>query len=233
LDLIQIIKKLGGSLKDSFLDEGFLLEKEISFGSNTRKENPKILIANTPMDFDKIKIFGSRVKTDSMQKVAEIEQAEKDKMKNKVERILAFKPDIFINRQLIYDYPEQLLIEKGVTVIEHADFEGVERLVKALGGQILSTFEEPSEGVLGEAKLMEEIMIGESKLIRFSGCKLNEACSIILRGSSQHLLDEAERSLHDALCVLSKMVQDKRMILAGGNSEIRMSIAVEELAKNV
>lgn len=185
------------------------------------------------MDFDKIKIFGSRVKTDSMQKVAEIEQAEKDKMKNKVERILAFKPDIFINRQLIYDYPEQLLIEKGVTVIEHADFEGVERLVKALGGQILSTFEEPAEGVLGEAKLMEEIMIGESKLIRFSGCKLNEACSIVLRGSSQHLLDEAERSLHDALCVLSKMVQDKRMILAGGNSEIRMSIAVEELAKNV
>lgn len=88
LDLIQIIKKLGGSLKDSFLDDGFLLEKEISFGCPTRKENPRILVANTPMDFDKIKIFGSRVKTDSMQKVAEIEQAEKDKMKAKVEKIL-------------------------------------------------------------------------------------------------------------------------------------------------
>lgn len=106
LDLIQIIKKLGGSLKESFLDDGFLLEKEISFGCPTRKENPKILVANTPMDYDKIKIFGSRVKTDSMQKVSEIENAEKEKMKNKVEKILAFKPDIFINRQLIYDYPE-------------------------------------------------------------------------------------------------------------------------------
>jgi T-complex protein 1 subunit beta len=98
LDLIQIIKKLGGSLKESFLDSGFLLEKEISFGCPTRQENPKILIANSPMDYDKIKIFGSRVKTDSMQKVAEIEQAEKEKMKSKVDKILAYKPNIFINR---------------------------------------------------------------------------------------------------------------------------------------
>lgn len=106
LDSIQIIKKLGGSLKESFLDNGFLLEKEISYGCPTRKENPKILIANTPMDYDKIKIFGTRVKADSMDKVAEIENAEREKMKRKVEKILAYKPDIFINRQLIYDYPE-------------------------------------------------------------------------------------------------------------------------------
>lgn len=62
------------------------------------KEKPRILVANTPMDYDKIKIFGTRVKVDSMDKVAEIEQAEKEKMKAKVERILAYKPDIFINR---------------------------------------------------------------------------------------------------------------------------------------
>lgn len=85
---------------------------------------------------------------------------------------------------MVYDYPEQLFAEKGVTVIEHADFEGVERLVKAMGGQIVSTFDDPNEAVLGGAKLMEEIMIGESKMIRFSGCKVNGACSIILRGSS-------------------------------------------------
>lgn len=68
-----MIKKLGGSLKDSYLEEGFLLEKEISTGCPTLKNNAKILLANTPMDYDKIKIFGTRVKTDSMDKVAEIE----------------------------------------------------------------------------------------------------------------------------------------------------------------
>lgn len=106
LDYIKLIKKAGGTLKDSFLAEGFILEKTISTGCPKRKENPKILIANTPMDHDKIKIFGSKVRVDSMMKVAEIEEAEKMKMKRKVEKILAHKPDVFINRQLIYNYPE-------------------------------------------------------------------------------------------------------------------------------
>ncbi len=106
LELIQIIKKLGGSLKDSYLDDGFILEKSISVGCPWRKEKPRILLANTPMDYDKIKIFGTRVKVDSMDKVAEIEAAEKEKMRLKVEKMLAYKPDIFINRQLVYNYPE-------------------------------------------------------------------------------------------------------------------------------
>ena len=76
-------------------------------------------------------------------------------------------------------------------------------------------------------------MIGEDKLIKFSGCRQGESCSIILRGSSSHLLDEAERSLHDALCVLVKTVEDRQVILGGGNSELRMANAVEDLAKEV
>jgi T-complex protein 1 subunit beta len=198
LDHIKIIKKAGGTMKDSFLAEGFILEKTISTGCPKRKENAKILIANTPMDYDKIKIFGSKVRTDSMQKVAEIEEAEKAKMKKKVDKILAHKPDIFINRQLIYNYPEQLLADEGVMVIEHADFDGTERLSSVLGADILSTFDNPGESILGQCELVEEMMIGEDKVIKFSGCG-GKACSVVLRGSGSHVLDEAERSLHDAL----------------------------------
>lgn len=85
---------------------------------------------------------------------------------------------------------------------------------------------------MGFTAKIEEIMIGEDKLIKFSGCKKGEACSIVLRGSSSYLLDEAERSLHDALCVLLRTIEDKMIIYGGGNSELRMAIAVEELAKN-
>lgn len=77
------------------------------------------------MDYDKVKIYGTRVRVESLEKVQEISEAEKMKMKEKVERIAEYEPTVFINRQLIYDYPEQLLIEKGITVIEHADFEGI------------------------------------------------------------------------------------------------------------
>jgi T-complex protein 1 subunit beta len=128
------------------------------------------MVANTPMDYDKIKIYGSRVKVDSMDKVAEIEQAEKDKMKRKVEKILSHKIDVFVNRQLIYNYPEQLLVEKGIMVIEHADFDGVERLSAVTGADIVSTFDNPESCKLGHCDLIEEIMIGEDKVIKFSGC---------------------------------------------------------------
>lgn len=233
LEYIKIIKKPGASLKDSFLDEGFILEKSISVGCPRRKENPKVLVANTPMDYDKIKIFGSKVKVDSMEKVAEIESAEKAKMKAKVDKILAHKPDVFINRQLIYNYPEQLLADKGVMVIEHADFDGTERLAAVLGSDIVSTFDAPEATKLGTCKLIEEIMIGEDRFIKFSGCAANEACTIVLRGSGIHILDEAERSLHDAICVLTQTITNRKTVYGGGNSEMQMANEVDELAKTV
>jgi T-complex protein 1 subunit beta len=103
LDYIKIIKKPGGCLGDSFIADGFILEKSISTGCAKVKRNCRVMVANTPMDHDKIKIMGSKVKVDSMAKVGEIEEAERRKMRNKIDRILAYKPDVFINRQLIYN----------------------------------------------------------------------------------------------------------------------------------
>jgi len=230
LDAIQIIKKLGGNLADSYLDEGFLLDKKPGVNQPKRIENAKILIANTPMDTDKIKVFGSRVKVDSVAKVAELELAEKEKMKEKVNRICKYGPNVFINRQLIYNYPEQLFSDAGVMAIEHADFEGVERLALVLGGEICSNFDTPDSVKLGHCDLIEEIMIGEDKLLKFSGVKLGEACTIVLRGATQQILDEADRSLHDALCVLSQTVKEPRTVYGGGCSEMLMANAVSNLA---
>jgi len=230
--------------QDSFLDEGFILDKKIGVGQPHRIENAKVLIANTPMDTDKIKIYGARVKVDSMAKVAEIEAAEKSKMREKCEKILAHGINCFVNRQLIYNYPEEIFADAGIMSIEHADFDGIERLALVLGGEIASTFDNPaevSEGVeggggggvalcfspivlwpaphatahtlchplvtdllppiphphpqvkLGTCKLIEEVMIGEDKLIHFSGVALGEACTIVLRGASTHILEEADR----------------------------------------
>jgi len=231
LELIQMIKKTGGTLKDSFLDEGFILQKQIAVGCTRNKKNARVMVANTPMDYDKIKIYGTKVKVDTVEKVAEVEQAEKEKMKKKCNRILEYKPDVFINRQLIYNYPEQILADAKVMVIEHADFEGVERLANATGAEIVSTFFNPerSDDVLGFVADVSEVMIGEDKVIKFSGCKKGESCTLVLRGSSSHILDEAERSMHDALCVLVKTVQNKQVIYGGGNAEMQMALAVEEL----
>lgn len=230
LDAIQIIKKLGGGLQDSYLDEGFLLDKKIGVNQPKRLENANILVANTPMDTDKIKVFGSKVKVDAISKVAELEVAEKEKMKDKVAKILKHKCNVFINRQLIYNYPEQLFADAGVMAIEHADFEGVERLALVTGGEITSTFDSPETVKLGHCDLIEEIMIGEDKLIKFSGVKMGEACTVVLRGATQQILDEAERSLHDALCVLTQTVKETKTVFGGGSAEMLMSDAVSKLA---
>lgn len=230
LEAIQIIKKCGGALRDSFLDEGFILDKKIGVGQPKRIEGARILVANTAMDTDKVKIYGARVRVDSMAKVAEIEAAEKNKMREKCEKILAHGCNVFINRQLIYNLPEEIFADAGVMAIEHADFDGIERLALVTGGEICSTFDTPEGVQLGRCDLIEEIMIGEDKLIHFSGCGKAEACTIVLRGASTHLLDEAERSLHDALCVLSQTVADSRVVLGGGCAEMAMSKATDALA---
>jgi len=117
--------------------------------------------------------------------------------------------------------------------IEHADFEGVERLSLVTGGEIASTFDRPDLVKLGHCDLIEEIMIGEDKLIKFSGVAAGQACTVVLRGSTTQMLDEAERSLHDALSVLSQTVKETRVVLGGGCSEMLMSKAVEEAARKV
>ena len=85
-----------------------------------------------------------------------------------------------------------------------------------IGGDIVSTFDSPGKVKLGSCKLIEEIMIGEDSLLRFSGVALGEACTIVIRGATQQILDEAERSLHDALCVLQQTVKETRIVHGGG-----------------
>jgi T-complex protein 1 subunit beta len=233
LEHIQVIKKIGGKLSDSFLDEGFILNKRFGNSQNRRVENAKILIANTSLDTDKVKIFGAKFKVDSTSKLAELEKAEKEKMKSKIDKIAKFGINTFINRQLIYDYPEQLFTDHSINSIEHADFEGVERLALVTGGEVASTFDNPELVKLGHCKLIEEVIIGEDVMTKFSGCAAGEACTIVLRGATEQVLDEAERSLHDALSVLSQTTRETRTVLGGGCVEMNMSKAVDTAAQSV
>lgn len=232
LNNIQIIKKVGGKLTDSYLDEGFILEKKFGINQPKRVENAKILIANTSMDTDKVKIFGAKFKVDSTAKLADLEKAEKVKMKNKIEKIKKFGINVFINRQLIYDYPESLFTNSKINSIEHADFDGVERLSLVTGGEVVSTFDNTENVKLGYCDVIEEILIGEDVFTKFSGVAAGKACTIVLRGATEQGLDEAERSLHDALSVLSQTTRETKTCLGGGCSEMIMSKAVDQAAAN-
>ena len=109
-------------------------------------------------------------------------------MKNKVDKIAKFGINVFINRQLIYDYPEQLFTDAKINSIEHADFDGVERLALVTGGEVVSTFDSPDNVKLGHCESIEEIIIGEDTFLKFSGVAAGEACTIVLRGATEQVL---------------------------------------------
>ena len=231
IDAISILKIPGGALRESEIVDGLILKCGFGIGQKTRVEDAQILIANTPMDTDKIKINGAKIETDSPDQLAQIESAERKKMLMKCERIASHKPTIFVNRQLIYNLPEQYFTEHGINSVEHADFAGVERLALVTGGDIVSTFDHPESVKLGYAKVVEEIMIGEDTLLKFSGCKDPATSTIVLRGATNQILDEAERALHDALSVIASMMAEKRTVYGAGCSEILMADVVDEAAR--
>lgn len=101
------------------------------------------------------------------------------------------------------------------------------------GGEIVSTFDHPELVKLGTCDLIEQVMIGEDVLLRFSGVQKGEACSIVIRGATQQIIDEADRSLHDALCVLTATVKESRIVFGGGCSEVLMAVAIAKEAINV
>lgn len=231
LNRIQIIKKCGGSLKDSFIEDGYILQKKMGNNQPKRIYNAKILIANTPMDSDKIKILGAKIKVKTLAKLAQLEVGEQKRILDKCKKIASHGANVFVNRQLIYSRPEKFFTENGLISIEHADFEGVERLSLATGAEVVSTFDEPSKIKLGKCKIVEEILVGNETMIRFGGCPSDGACTIVLRGSNNELLEEAERSVHDTLCVLTQVIKNPNLVWGGGFLETKISNSIDHLAK--
>ena len=228
INLIHIIKKLGSSADKSFLEDGLLLEKSFSKSNVKAINNPKVLVVNTNLDTDKVKIFGAKVTANDYEQIAEIQDAEKQKMKNKIEKIAKSGCNVLVNRQLIYDYPLELLHERGIVCIQNADFDGIERVAAALNAKIISNFDDFDESYIGHCECIEEIVMAEDSLIRFRGCPQSGASTVVLRGASKHQLDEAERSLHDCISIISQTVQDPALVYGGGYIEVAIA---EEIMK--
>ena len=231
LNRLNIIKKCGGSLKDSFLDEGFILNKKIEYNQPKKIKNAKILIVNTALDSDRIKINGVKIKVKSISNLARIEIGEQKKLLDKCRKILTHGINVIVNRQLIYNRQERFFSDHGILSIEQADFDGIEKLALCTGAEIASTFDEPSKIKLGLCKIVEEVVIGDEKYIRFGGCANQGSCSIVIRGSNEQIIDEAERSLHDALSILIQSIKNPKYIWGGGYSEMKIGNSIEYLSK--
>src|SRR2546425_10508555 len=123
-----------------------------------------------------------------------------------------------------------LLGNKGILAVKNVSSGDMEKLAKATGASIVGTVKDLTKESLGQAKLVEEVKVGEDKLVYVRGCKNPKAVTIMIRGGSEHVVDEAERSLHDALCVVRNAVEDAKVVAGGGAPEEELSMRLRAYA---
>jgi len=233
LDNIQIIKKYGGALLDSMLVYGIVLDKEVVHpGMPRRVSEAKIALLDAPLEIEKPEIDAEIRINDPSQLKAFLQQEEEILMRL-VDKIVEVGANVVITQKGIDEVAQHFLAKKGILAVRRVKRSDLEKLERATGGRIVSNIDDLKPEDLGYAKLVEERKIGEDKMVFVEGCKNPRAVSIVIRGGLERLVDEAERSMRDALSAVADAIKDGRVVPGGGAIEIELAKHIRKLATKV
>ena len=226
IDLIKIVKKHGKSLDETELVKGMVIDKEVASSQMPKLvEGAKIALLNEKLEIEKTE-FDAKINIESPDQMQLFLDEEERMLKEMVAAVTKSGANVVFCEKGIDDMALHFLAKAGVFAVKSVSSSDMEKLARATGGKILSSVKDLDASALGKAKKVEEVKIGDDKLIYVRECKNPKAVTIVIRGASSHLLDEAERSLHDGLCVVRNAVEDAKIVAGGGAPEA-------ELAKNL
>lgn len=233
LDNIKVEKKQGGSVEDTELINGIILDKErVHPDMPTVVKNAKILLLNAALEVKKTEVDAQIRITDPEQLQKFLDQEEK-MIKEMVDKIKNSGANVLICQKGIDDLAQHYLAKAGIFAVRRVKKSDMEKLSRATGASILTDLDEIKPEDLGEAGKVEERKIGEDKMVFITDCKVAKAVSILVRGGTEHVVDEIERGLHDALSVVAVAMEDGKMITGGGSSAIEISMALRDYAATV
>ncbi len=233
LDNIQIIKKYGGSLLDSLLVYGIVLDKEVVHpGMPRRVENAKIALIDAPLEIEKPEIDAEIRITDPSQLRAFLEQ-EEELLKKMVDKIAETGANVVMCQKGMDEVAQHFLAKKGILAVRRVKRSDMEKLERATGARIVSNIDDLKPEDLGYAELVEERKVGEDKMVFVKGCKNPKAVSIVIRGGLERLVDEAERSLRDSLAAVADAIRDGKIVAGGGAVEVELAKHLRKFAKTV
>ncbi len=233
LDNIQIIKKHGGSLADTKLIYGIVLDKEVVHpGMPRRVENAKIALIDAPLEIEKTEIDAEIRISDPEMMRKFIEQKE-NLLKEMVEKIAATGANVVICQKGIDDVAQHFLAKKGILAVRRVKRSDMEKLKRATGGRIVTSIRDLSPEDLGYAELVEERRVGNDKMVFIEGCKNPKAVTILVRGSSDMVLDDTERSFNDALHAIRNVLRDPKIVPGGGAVEVELALRLRKWAETV
>ncbi len=230
LDTIQIIKKHGGSLLDSKLIYGIVIDKEVVHpGMPRRVENAKIALIDAPLEVEKPEIDAEIRISDPTQMKKFLEE-EEEILKRMVEKIKEAGANVVFCQKGIDDVAQHFLAKNGILAVRRVKRSDMEKLARATGARIVTNIEDLTSSDLGEAELVEERKVGDEKMVFVEGCKNPRSVTILLRAGLERLVDEAERAVHDALSSVADAIREGKVIGGGGAVEIELARYLREVA---
>ena len=232
-DNIKIQKKQGVSISDTELVSGIIMDKEpVHTGMPTKVSKAKVALIDTPLEIKKTEIESKIQINDPSQIQAFLDQEEAS-IKKMVDQINKTKANVLICQKGIDDLAQHYLAKYGIMAIRRAKKSDIEALAKATGGRVVSNLEAISSDDLGFAGLVEVRKIGDDDMTFVTDCKNPKAVSILVRGGSEHVIDEIERNLADAIGVVALVVKDGKIVTGGGAVEIELALKLRKYAPRV
>jgi len=233
IDNIQLIKKEGKSIFDTELIKGVIIDKEVVHpGMPKRIENAKIALLDAPLEIEKTEISAEIRIKDPAQMKAFLDE-ETRMMKEMVEKIAKTGANVALCQKGIDDMAQHFLAKKGIMAVRRIKKSDMEKLARATGGKIVTNLDDLKPSDLGECKLAEERKIGDDKMVFIEGCKDPKSVAILIRAGLERLVDEAERSLTDALSVIADVYEKNRIVAGGGAVEAELAKRLKEYAAKV
>jgi len=230
IDDIMVEKKPGESLTDTKLIEGIVVDKEVVHpGMPKRVEKAKIALLDCALEIEKTE-FDAKINIESPDQMEAFLKQEESMLKEMVEKIVANGASVVVCQKGIDDLVQHFLARKKILAVRRVKKSDMEKLSKATGGKIVTNLEGITEADLGYAELVEERKIGDDKMTFIEGCKNPRSVAILIRGGTERIVDEAERSLHDALCVARDVVEEPKILAGGGAPEMEVARVLKEYA---
>jgi len=230
IDDVKVEKKAGGALTDTKLINGIIIDKEVVHsGMPKRVENAKIVLLDTALEIEKTE-FDAKINIESPEQMDAFLKEEENMLKQMVKKITAKGVNVVICQKGIDDLIQHFLSRKNIFALRRVKKSDMEKLAKATGGKIATNLDDLTKADLGYAKLVEERKIGGDKMTFIEGCKDPRSVTILIRGGTERIVDEAERSLHDALCVSRDVVEEPKIVAGGGAPEMEIAKIIKEYA---
>ncbi|MEE9115390.1 MAG: thermosome subunit beta [Thermoplasmata archaeon] len=233
VDNVKVEKKHGGSVYDTELISGIIIDKErVHPRMPTSVKNAKIAILDFAMEIKKTEVDAKIQITDpnQLQKFLDEEERILREMADKVAKSGA---NVVLCQKGIDDLAQHYLAKKGIFALRRIKKSDMKKLARATSGRVVSTLDDLKPSDLGAAALVEERKVGDDDMTFITGCKNPKAVSILIRGGTEHVVDEIERSLNDALKVVALVIEDGRAVPGGGAPEVELSLRLREFATTV